>query len=97
MLFLDFTVLLQAVFLVNNVALLEQQARVCEAMTGLPTKRFLYIMSVFSCETVLIHSFCGADGIDDWTEGQWASNLRRTTVLVFIHDVFLIALSRYAD
>ena len=45
----------------------------------------------------MIPSFCGADGVDDWTEGQWASNLRRTTVLVFIHDVFLIALSRYVD
>ena len=41
MLFEETTVLLKAVFLVNNVALLEQQARVCEATTGLPTKRFL--------------------------------------------------------
>ena len=90
-----FIILLKAVFLVNNVALLEQQASVCEATTGLPTKRFFYI-TVYNCQKVssIFHSFCGADGVDDWTEGQWASNLRKTTVLVFIHDVFLIALSR---
>ena len=80
----------------NNVALLEQQARVCEATTGLPTQRFffIFIIKVWFTYTSIFPSFCGADGVDDWTEGQWASKLRTTTVLVFIHDVFLIALSR---
>ena len=81
--------------MVNNVALLEQQARVCEATTGLPTQRFFFVpLSLVPIISKLFPSFCGADGVDDWTEGQWASKLRTTTVLVFIHDVFLIALSR---
>merc|ERR1719430_874245 len=63
---------MKAVFLVNNVALLEQQAAVCRASTGLP-----------------IRSYCGADGVDDWTAERTS-----TSILLFIHDVFLLALSR---
>ena len=95
--FKNLIALSKAVFLVNNVALLEQQAKVCEATTGLPTQRFLLTFVSLVLNLVCINvssSFCGADGVDEWTEGQWASKLRTTTVLVFIHDVFLIALSR---
>jgi endoribonuclease Dicer len=41
-----------------------------------------------------LSSYCGADGVDDWPPARWREELDGTSVLVFIHDVFLIALSR---
>ena len=40
------------------------------------------------------HSYCGADGVDDWTAARWTAELTSTSILLFIHDVFLLALSR---
>ena len=43
----------------NNVALLEQQARVCEATTGLPTKRF-FLMSLIVSYIAVLDTFVPA-------------------------------------
>ena len=66
----------KVVFLVNNVALLEQQAQVIRDCTGLSTG-----------------SYCGADGVDDWSKEKWVGEVQKQSVMVFIHQVFLDAMS----
>ena len=66
----------KVVFLVNNVALLEQQAQVIRDCTGLSTG-----------------SYCGADGVDDWNKEKWVGEMEKQSVMVFIHQVFLMAVS----
>ena len=41
-----------------------------------------------------VRSFVGADGVDSWDDAKWNEALDGHDVLVFIHDVFLMALQR---
>ena len=38
-------------------------------------------------------SYCGGDGVDDWNKDMWKRELQKQSVMVFIHQVFLDALS----
>ena len=34
-----------------------------------------------------VGSYCGADGVDDWTEERWREEISKHQVLVLIHQV----------
>lgn len=42
--------------------------------------------------SLIAKSFCGADGVDDWTEAEWREVFNSTNVLVMIVQVFLDAM-----
>ena len=35
-----------------------------------------------------VGTFCGADGVDDWTEEEWRDRISKHQVLVLIHQVW---------
>ena len=75
--------MVQAIFLVSSVALVEQQARQVEEQTGLTVGGpILLTMSQ-------VGSYCGADGVDDWDEERWKAEIAQHQVLVLVHQVFL--------
>ena len=75
--------MVQAIFLVSSVALVEQQARQVEEQTGL-TVGGLILLTM--CQ---VGSYCGADGVDDWDEEKWKAEISQHQVLVLVHQVFL--------
>ena len=41
-----------------------------------------------------VGSYCGADGVDDWDEERWRSEISAHQVLVLIHQVTVIVVSK---
>lgn len=58
------------IFMVNTVALVDQQAQFIRHTTGLKVK-----------------GFCGADGVDKWSDLQWRHEIQENQVMVIVGQV----------